>query len=121
MPHTILQARLVNRVAEILVNQRRATKVECQAIKTQLDTYSVPQLALDRAQQFAANLGSLLDSLQSNQTEIMAAATAVGVSDFATRWQALDDARDALVGATTGNVGTRLQAIIDGLPDETIL
>lgn len=122
MAHTILQARLVQRVSELLVQQRRATKQQCQAIKTELDTYSAAQLALDKAQTFATNLGAFLDNLQANQTEILAAATAVGVTDFVTRWQALDDARDTLlVGATTGNIGTRLQAIINGLPDETIL
>lgn len=121
MAHTIQQARIVARVSDLLILQRRATKQQCQSIKTELDTYNVPQLALDKAQTFAANLGNFLDNLQTNQTEILAAASAVGVTDFTTRWQALDDARDALVGATTGNIGTRLQAIIDGLPDETIL
>lgn len=121
MAHTIQQVRLAARVSEILINQRRATKQQCVAIKAELDTYSVPQLALDKSQTFSANLGNLLDTLQSHQTEILAAATAVGVTDFLTRWQALDDARDALNTATTGNIGTRLQAIIDGLPDETIL
>lgn len=121
MPHTIQQARICARVSDILVLQRRATKQQCQAIKTELDTYNVPQMALDKSQVFAANLGAMLDNLQANQTEILAAASAVGVSDFTTRWQALDDARDALLSATTANVGTRLQAIIDGLPDETLL
>lgn len=120
MPHTILQARLVNRVSEILVLQRRATKNHCQTIKTELDTYNAAQLALDKSQAFATNLRTLLDNLQSHQTAILEAATAVGVTDFATRWQALDDARDALASATTGNIGTRLTAIINGLPDEPL-
>lgn len=121
MAHTITQARIVARVSEILVSQRRATKIHCQTIKTELDTYAVPQLALDKAQAFATNLGTLLDSLQTNQAAILSAATAVGVTDFSSRWQELDDVRDTLASATTGNIGTRLAAIITGLPDETLI
>lgn len=118
MAHTIQQARIVNRVSDILVSQRRATKAQLVSIKAELDTYSVPQLALDKAQTFAANLGALLDSLQANQTEIAAAATAIGVSDFTARWNELDTVRSTLAGATTGNITTRLTAVIAGLPDE---
>ena len=121
MAHTIQQANIVRAVSERLVSQRRATRMQCSAIKAELDTYSVPQMALDKSQVFATNLGAILDLLQSNQTEILAAADAVGVSDFTTRWQALQDARNALATATTGNIGTRLTSIINGLPDETIL
>lgn len=118
MPHTILQARIVSRVSEILVNQRRATKQHLQAIKAELDAYSVPQMALDKSQTFAANLGSMLDNLQSQQATIVAAAESVGVTDFVSRWTELDTVRDSLASATTGNIGTRLTNIINGLPDE---
>lgn len=121
MAHTIQQARIVNRVSEILVSQRRATNRHLASIKAELDQYNVPQMALDKAQQFGTNLGALLDNLQANQTEIAAAATAVGVSDFTSRWTELDTVRDTLASATTGNIGTRLTAIINGLPDEMIL
>lgn len=121
MPHTILQARICARVSDILVLQRRATKTHLQAIKAEFDTYAVAQLALDKAQTFATNLGNVLDGLAANQTEILAAATAVGVSDFSTRWTELDTVRDSLASATTGNIGTRLTNIINGLPDETIV
>jgi hypothetical protein len=71
-------------------------------IKAELDQYNVPQMAHDKAQQFASNLGAFLDNLQANQTEIAAAATAIGVTDFVARWTELDTARDTLVSATTG-------------------
>lgn len=120
MAHTIQQARLVARVADLLVGQRRATKRHCEQIKAELDRYGVTQMALDKAQVFAVALGSFLDNLQNHQSEILTASSAVGVSDFATRWQALNDVRDVLLSATTGNIGNRLQTIINGLPDETI-
>ena len=121
MAFTIQQHRLTQRVAEMLVGQRRATRIQCQAIKAELDQYAIPQLALDKSQVFAANLLSFLTTLQNNQTEILAAATAVGLSDFASRWSDLNTARDALATATTANIAARLQAVIDGLPEETIL
>lgn len=121
MAHTIQQARLVERVSEILVNQRRATRTQCQAIINEQGNWSLPQMALDKAQTFATNLGSLLDNLQSHQAEIVTAADLVGVSDFVSRWTELNSARDALNSATTGNIMSRLQAIVDALPEETIL
>ena len=120
MAYTIQQARLVNRVSEILVSQRRATLIQCQSIKSEFDTYNTAQLALDKSQAFAANLGNVLDNLQANKTEIIAAATLVGVSDFVSRWQELDAVRDTLSSATTGNIGARLAAVIAGIPEETI-
>lgn len=118
MAHTIQQARIVNRVADQLVGQRRATKAYLVAVQTELTTYNVPQMALDKSQSHATNLGAMLTNLQNNQTEILAAATAVGVSDFAARWNELDTVRSTLAGATTGNIATRLTNIINGLPDE---
>ena len=121
MAYTIQQYRLTQRVAEMLVGQRRATRMQCQAIKAELDTYAVPQLALDKSQSFAVNLLAFLTTLQNSQAEILTAATAVGLSDFAARWEQLSTARNALATATTANIGARLQAVIDGLPEETIL
>ena len=121
MPHTILQARIVARVSDMLVLQRRATKQHLQAIKAEFDTYAVAQMALDKSLTFAANLESWLAALQAQQTPITEAATAVGVTDFVSRWQELDTVRSTLATATTGNIGTRLTAIINGLPDETFI
>lgn len=104
-----------------LVDQRRATNRQCTSIKAELDQYSVPQMALDKAQAFATNLGATLDQLQAKQAEILSAASAVGVSDFAARWTELDTVRTTLQSATVANIATRLQAVISGLPDETIL
>lgn len=121
MAYTIQQARLVQVVSEKLVAQRRATRAQCQSIKSEMDAYSVPQMALDKSQAFATNLGAFLDRLQTNQAEILTASDLVGVSDFVARWEELDDARTALNSATTGNIGARLQAIIDALPEETLI
>ncbi len=120
MAYTIQQSRLVNRVSEILVSQRRATKLHCVSIKAEFDQYNTPQLTLDKAHTFAANLGAVLDGLADKQEEITTAATLVGVSDFVSRWQELQTVRTTLASATTANIGTRLTAIVNGLPDETI-
>ena len=94
---------------------------QCSALKAELDEWSHADQVLDKAQDFGTSLGAFLDNLQSKQAEIVAAATLVGVSDFVSRWQELDGARDALVAATTGNIGAVLAGIVAALPDETIL
>lgn len=120
MAYTIQQKRLVDRVADILVSSRRQIRNSCVGIKAELDAYTCPELSLAKVQSAASTLGNMLDQLQGDQAEIVAAATLVGVSDFAIRWTELNDARVALVAATAVDIGAKLQAVIDGLPAETV-
>lgn len=120
MAYTVQQKRMVDKVVEVLVQQRENLRITAVALKAELDQYNSAAQVRDKALGFSSTMGNVLTKLNSNSAEILTAAGLVGVSDFTSRYNQLNDAKTLIDGSTTGNIGTRLQTIITNLPVETI-
>lgn len=123
MAWTVQQKLLVDALADALVKQRRAIRSACLSLKAHLDSgnYSAAYAA-ERAKQLGLQWQGWAAKVEGVRAEAVAALAEfnANASDFGTRFNNLNDAANACATATAANVGTRLQAVVDGLPEETV-
>lgn len=124
MSSTIPQRQIIGKLDEIFPKQREAIRSTCAQLKARLDAEEWSAgYVLEQAKASATAWSSWAQRIADNQTEILAAIAATGADqqDFVDRFSEITTAANTIAAATVANIDTRLAAIIDALPQETIL